>query len=54
MYKDFKSLAELVLVLPTEEAAIAHFTAIRWANGEFCPYCGCKKIAHQAKISQMF
>ncbi len=26
------------------EAAIAHFTAIRWKNGKFCPHCGHDKI----------
>jgi transposase-like protein len=25
-------------------AAVAHFTAIRWRNGAFCPYCGSTKV----------
>ncbi len=29
-----------------EQAAVDHFTAIRWKNGEFCPYCGSTKIYH--------
>lgn len=25
---------------PTEQSAIDHLTALRWANGKFCPLCG--------------
>ena len=44
--KEFATLLELTTALPDEAAAIAHFTAIRWKNGEFCPYCGHDKIYH--------
>ena len=44
--KEFSSLLELAKAIPDERAAIAHFTAIRWKNGEFCPYCGGPKIYH--------
>ncbi len=44
----FKSLIELNKVLPDEDAAVAHFTAIRWKNGEFCPHCGHDRIYHYA------
>ena len=40
MFKTFKTLPELFAAFPTEQAAIDHFTAIRWANGKFCPLCG--------------
>ena len=43
---EFASLLELTRAIPDEAAAIAHFTAIRWKNGEFCPYCGHDKIYH--------
>ena len=37
--KDFKAF-------PDEHSVIEHFTAIRWKNGEFCPYCGCPHLYH--------
>jgi transposase-like protein len=40
MFKTFKTLPELFAAFPTEQSAIDHFTAIRWANGKFCPLCG--------------
>lgn len=46
--KEFATLLELTKAIPDEKAAIAHFTAIRWKNGEFCPYCGHDKIYHFA------
>ena len=33
-------------LLPTEEAAVAHFTAKRWRHGAYCPYCACRKLYH--------
>ena len=44
--KNFTSLLELQTEIPNEQAAIDHFTAIRWKNGEFCPYCGHDRIYH--------
>jgi transposase-like protein len=43
MKTEFKSLYELFEV-PDEVAAINYFKAIRWRNGEFCPYCGHDKL----------
>lgn len=40
MFKQFSSLANLVTALPDERSCIAHFRAIRWANGIVCPHCG--------------
>jgi ISXO2-like transposase domain/Transposase zinc-ribbon domain len=40
MFKTFKTLPELFAAFPTEQSAIDHFTAIRWANGKFCALCG--------------
>lgn len=42
----FKSLFDLLKALPDEQAAIDHFTAIRWAKGAFCPLCGSVKVYH--------
>ncbi len=44
--KEFSSLLELTKAIPDEKAAVDHFTAIRWKNGEFCPYCGHDKLYH--------
>lgn len=46
MAADFNSLFELMEAIPDEQAAIDHFTAIRWKNCEFCPYCGATKVYH--------
>ena len=45
---EFSSLLELVTAIPDEQSAIDHFTAIRWKDGEFCPYCGSVKVYHFA------
>lgn len=50
MLAQFKTLPELFAAFPAEQDAVDHFTAIRWANGIFCPLCGC---ADEAKISRM-
>jgi transposase-like protein len=44
MKTEFKSLYELFEAIPDELAAINYFKAIRWRNGEFCPYCGHDKL----------
>lgn len=46
MTAQFNSLFDLLKAIPDEQAAIDHFTAIRWAHGEFCPHCGTTKIYH--------
>jgi len=43
---EFNSLFQLMDAIPDEDAAVAHFTAIRWAAGEFCPYCGSTTLYH--------
>src|SRR4051812_35028298 len=48
MKAEFATLVELVTAIPNEEAAIAHFTALRWKDGEFCPYCGSVRLYHLA------
>jgi transposase-like protein len=40
MLQSFKTLPQLFAAFPTEQAAIDHFTAIRWENGKFCALCG--------------
>lgn len=41
---DFNTLADMMDAIPDEDAAIAHFTAIRWKNGAFCPHCDGRKV----------
>lgn len=41
---DFNTLADMMAAIPDEDAAIAHFTAIRWRTGAFCPHCQCAKV----------
>lgn len=41
---EYASLYDLFEAIPDEQAAINYFKAIRWANGEFCPYCGHREI----------
>lgn len=31
---------------PDEQSCIDHVRAIRWRDGEFCPYCGGNRIYH--------
>lgn len=44
--QQFNSLIEMMRKLPDEQAAIDHFTAIRWKQGAFCPHCGSTKVYH--------
>jgi transposase-like protein len=46
MPTEFKSLFDLLKAIPDEQAAIDHFTAIRWRKGEFCPLCGSTRKIH--------
>jgi len=34
--------------IPDEQAAIDHFTAIRWKHRALCPYCGSERVYHFA------
>ncbi len=40
MFQTFQTLPQLFAAFPTEQSAVDHFTAIRWAQGKFCPLCG--------------
>lgn len=40
MIQSFKTLPQMFAAFPTEQTAIDHLTALRWANGKFCPLCG--------------
>jgi len=42
----FDSLLQLMNAIPDEQAAIDHFTAIRWKSGAFCPHCGSTRVYH--------
>jgi transposase-like protein len=44
MLKQFRTLAELNEAFADPQAAVDHFTAIRWKNGQFCPHCGHDKV----------
>jgi transposase-like protein len=48
MPAQFKSLFDLLKAIPDEQAAVNHFTAIRWRNGAYCPLCGSTKVYHFA------
>jgi transposase-like protein len=37
---EFKNLLELNKLIPDEDAAVAHFEALRWKDGEYCILCG--------------
>lgn len=39
MVKEFHTLADLMIAFAEPQAAIDHFSAIRWHRGIFCPYC---------------
>jgi len=40
----FKTLTEFTDFFRDEETCVKHFTATRFANGEYCPHCGNGKI----------
>ena len=44
--QQFDTLIQMMRALPDEQAAIDHFTAIRWKHGAFCPTCGSTKVYH--------
>lgn len=44
MIKQFKTLTDLMVAFQKPQAAIDHFTAIRWEHGQFCPHCGHVKV----------
>jgi transposase-like protein len=44
MVKQFNTLAELNIAFAEPQAAIDHFTAIRWKNGQFCPHCKHERV----------
>lgn len=46
MVTNFDSLFDLMGAFPDEQACIDHLRAIRWRDGEFCPYCQSNKIYH--------
>jgi transposase-like protein len=44
MIAQFGSLFEMMQAFPDEQTCINHLRAILWANGAYCPYCGCTEI----------
>jgi transposase-like protein len=42
----FNSILEMMEAFPDEQSCIDHLTAIRWRNGEYCPYCGGTELYH--------
>lgn len=42
----FDTLFQMMAAFPDEQTAIDHFTAIRWADGAFCPLCGSTRVYH--------
>lgn len=45
-HADFQHNPPLMAAIPDEQAAIEHFTAIRWKNGAFCPHCKSIRVYH--------
>lgn len=45
-HQHFNSLIQIMKAIPGEQAAIEHFTTIRWKHGAFCPHCGSVKVYH--------
>lgn len=43
---DFDTTYDLLSQLPDEQSSIDYFTAIRWKDGEYCPYCNTEHIYH--------
>ena len=46
MKKQFDTLIQMMAAFPDEQAAVDHFTAIRWKHGAFCPHCGFDRVYH--------
>lgn len=44
--QSFDTLFQMMAAFPDEQSAIDHFTAIRWADGAYCPLCGSTKVYH--------
>lgn len=44
--QQFDTLIQMMTAVPDEQAAIDHFTAIRWQDGAFCPLCGSGRVYH--------
>ena len=42
----FDNLLQMMNAIPDEQAAIGHFTSVRWAGGAYCPHCGATKVYH--------
>lgn len=42
----FHSLVDLMAAFPDEQACVDHLRAMRWRDGEFCPYCKGNRIYH--------
>ncbi|CAM3196743.1 ISXO2-like transposase domain-containing protein [Sphingomonas antarctica] len=42
----FDTILQMMNALPDEQAAVDHFTAIRWKNGAFCPHCKSARVYH--------
>jgi transposase-like protein len=52
MFATFKTLPEMFAAFPTEQSAIDHLTAIRWANGAFCPHCATGEVGKVGRMSK--
>lgn len=46
--QSFDTLFQMMAAFPDEQAAIDHFTSLRWKNGAFCPHCQSLRIYHFA------
>jgi transposase-like protein len=46
--KEFKTLAEFITTFKNEEVCRAYFAALRFKDGEYCPFCKHDRILHFA------
>lgn len=40
----FNTLIDVVIYFSDENVALDHLKNMRWANGAYCPHCGCEKV----------
>src|SRR4051812_3378485 len=50
MLAKFDSLYDLFDAFPDEQACLDHLRAIRWRDGEFCPYCVARGALPEQKV----
>ena len=52
-HREKLSIADMMAMFPTEDAAVAWFESIIWPNGRHCPKCGCVETREVPKAKPM-